>query len=874
MHDERKNVLLYGLPTISHHENYLLEYHFPYPLADLYRRYRVSRYPIDQLGYLLSLYEASVKFLCSFFGSQFETSFETSKILQNFKNRMTGPSLGAWTELLYGFLSEIPNYNNGHIGLITEITNLNSDSELKNSINTLVQYRNKYAHSTSITQEVAQYLFDEIGIAEIFSRVLKKLLFLTKYRLIICEEVRRVRNPSCFEAVIRNCNGCNPIFPYELWHLDAAIEPEIPYMVAPDNITVFPLHPILIYGKDTQSGHTKFYFFLNSSGKHKWHNFDIKNNEIKAFGGIDADIDQYFSGIKPFPENLVFTKSPIFSDIFDDVVAPEGYTLLGKLGEGRYGQIFKILHEGLEEVRAFKILKSTSLTESIIKQRFEIEAQTLSKLRGMNVAIDIYEYNRTVNGVPYLILQIAEEGSLNEAMYRWGASQWSDVLKIGLKCFKSLSQIHKKNIIHRDIKLSNILILGDDYLFCDFGSVKILDSETSFTIDTSTLSTLGYMAPETLIGRCDHLSDIYSLGICLVNLLAGEDVSSPYQFVYNEYKGNTEFKNALLNILDPIPENRPPSAVAVVERFIGIDNRSNSVKDITDITDIKESITIGGIEPLLREDNNLTAIWKSSDGTVFRKIPSGEFVMGGTKYPDERPLHRVRLDNCFYMASTLVTNTQFIEFQKDTRYIGTHKNFLLHLRKKVLPQQWAKPEAPVVFISWEDVKSFILWKCEQDCLDYRLPTEAEWEYACRANTSTVYYWGNIYHKSMVNADDVHGHPTPVGTYPPNPWGVFDLLGNVWEWCEDVKDVIPREESLYYRHCNNCPGHIAINPLNSDPHPMLSRRVDPGLRVIRGGSFASKGYNFRPANRRGQLQTECLRSVGFRLVVHDPPIIAI
>jgi formylglycine-generating enzyme required for sulfatase activity len=283
---------------------------------------------------------------------------------------------------------------------------------------------------------------------------------------------------------------------------------------------------------------------------------------------------------------------------------------------------------------------------------------------------------------------------------------------------------------------------------------------------------------------------------------------------------------------------------------------------------IPTSSDIDGVMPEPRAPVFVPRAGHSQDGTVFSQIPSGEFAMGATKYPDERPVHLVKFLRPFFMATTLVTNSQYMEFCKRTGYKGQHKNFLLHLKRDFFEKPWKHPHAPVAFISWYDAKEYILWRCERDDRDYRLPTEAQWEYACRAGTRTVYYWGNAYEPKALNSDQTLNHPTPVKTYPPNPWGLYDMLGNLWEWTEDVKDVLPKEESIFFHNCVDL--SECIDPVNTDPEPITSNRVELGLRVIRGGSWYSKSFNVRPANRRGQVQDECLRSIGFRLVAHDVP----
>ncbi|MBK9923660.1 MAG: SUMF1/EgtB/PvdO family nonheme iron enzyme [Anaerolineales bacterium] len=852
-----------------HNENYIYEYLFPYPLADLYRRYRVSREPYDKLGFLLSASEASLKFLVAVsFGL---TNTNNEKLIQDLSRvKLNSPSFGTWEKLLEIVVSNVEKSSetNELTSLIIQClkNNEGKQSEYIKSVKKLIEWRNDYVHGGTITSLTAKNILEEAE--PVFRNAFRSLSFLANYPFVICEEVRFIRNPSCFEAVIRLAQGCNPTFPYEIWRLDKPIDPQVTLLMSPNLSTAYSLNPILIILPDEKMDAPRCYFYSHKNGHVYWQSYEFHKDNIKQGPSeLEEEMVSLINGSIKISQTLLEfhdnNKPPWLKSLSKsskslfNFTPPAGYELLGVIGQGRYGIVYKVFHTGLKEVRALKIILPEISQDPRLRKRFEIEAQVLAKLRGKSAGIDLYEYGETNEGFPYIILQLAEEGSLQEYMERWGQADWNLVLGIGIKCFTALKAVHETGILHRDIKLSNILVSGDRYLLCDFGVSKFIDSNQSLTLMGDAIGTIGYMPPEQRDGTSDARSDLYSLGVCLVHLLAGKPLPDHRKWLYQSYKGNLDFRNALLSLLEPIPENRPPSASAILERFRIINKEyietENNQEIDTKITPPKNTaITDNALLPELSNDNPQPRYWRSSDGTVFRQIPSGEYLMGGTKYPDERPVHKVRFDKPFFMATTLVTNSMFRRFCAETKYRGSGDNFLLHfMNEKTFNKSWREATAPVVFVSWIDVKEYILWRSEQDDLDYRLPSEAEWEYACRADSRTVYPWGNTFDMNMLNTGKRHGHPTPVGTFPPNSWGLFDMLGNVWEWCEDIFDVLPNEESLFYRYCSELPFGSCVNPVNSGPDAMFSKRVRKGLRAGRGGSWFSDNHNCRPANRRGR-----------------------
>jgi formylglycine-generating enzyme required for sulfatase activity len=214
-------------------------------------------------------------------------------------------------------------------------------------------------------------------------------------------------------------------------------------------------------------------------------------------------------------------------------------------------------------------------------------------------------------------------------------------------------------------------------------------------------------------------------------------------------------------------------------------------------------------------------------------IPAGEFLMGSPesekdRYEDEGPQHRVRITKSFYFGQYPVTLGQFLTFYHDANYKlemerDRKGDYGYDDGKESEKRPWAPGfengmDHPVLWVSWNDAVAFCEWLSKKEGKEYRLPTEAQWEYACRAGSTTRYYFGDSeselsdyawYHANA--GSKTH----PVGEKKPNAWGLYDMQGNVWQWCADWYG------GEYY----------AASPVDDPQGP------DSGsLRVRRGGSW--------------------------------------
>lgn len=242
----------------------------------------------------------------------------------------------------------------------------------------------------------------------------------------------------------------------------------------------------------------------------------------------------------------------------------------------------------------------------------------------------------------------------------------------------------------------------------------------------------------------------------------------------------------------------------------------------------------------------------NSIGIALKQIPAGKFEMGqrlgntwhqGGEW-DEVPVHTVQLTRPFWMSETEISNAQYEEF--DPRHRSHRGDFGFS----------KKDNEPVVQVSWNDAVAFCKWLSKKEGEPYRLPTEAEWEYACRSGTTTPYFTGDSlpeeYNREQMNYDKWNeNHRTPVdltvAQSPPNAWGLYDMAGNVEEWCMD-----------WYGPYTSA---TATNPVG---------RVKGISRVTRGGSHNTDPYLLRSANRMSDLPDDRNYLLGFRVVQAEYP----
>ena len=495
------------------------------------------------------------------------------------------------------------------------------------------------------------------------------------------------------------------------------------------------------------------------------------------------------------------------------------YRIIKKLGQGGFGITYlaeNTLLEGKVAIKEFffkeycerddatcHVTIPTTGNREIVerfKQKFIKEAKTIFRLNHPNIVriLDVFEEN----GTAYYVMEYIEGESLGDMVKRRGAIPEAEALGYVKDAASALEYIHSKNINHLDIKPGNLMKRKEDgrIIVIDFGVAKQYAAVISEGCTPACIS-YGY-SPAVLYRKNGEQSfspqsDVYALAATLFKLLTG---NTPPEAIEVLCEGlpvaelqEKHISRPVISAIAMAMKGRHERTQTIAEFVSNLENRANKSKKpvfksgwLWAVVIAVAIVAIWLMVPFNKgassdnsfNDSDYTPKIKTfyANGVPFDmvEVRGGTFRMGATSeqgsdaLDNEKPVHSVTLSG-YYIGKTEVTQALW------EAVMGNN------------PSRFKGDNLPVDWVSWNDCQEFIRKLNALTGQHFRLPTEAEWEFACRGgNNSRGYkYSGSNNLGSVAWYDDNSGVKThPVATKSPNELGIYDMSGNVWEWCAD------------------------------------------------------------------------------------------
>jgi formylglycine-generating enzyme required for sulfatase activity len=571
---------------------------------------------------------------------------------------------------------------------------------------------------------------------------------------------------------------------------------------------------------------------------------------------------------------------PALDDSTPGVVI-RGYRLRREIGTGGQGTVYEAVQESTGRRVAIKVVRDTSRDSFA---RFAREADTLARLDHPGL-VAILDRGVTAQGSHYFAVDFADGVDLHEwiATRRALGTSRRDVITLFVRIAEAVGAAHARGIVHRDLKPSNVRVDASGRpRVLDFGMAHLTDAaqasaaDRRLTVTGNIVGSVRWASPEQATGDVQGTtpaSDVYALGFLLYEALVGRPpypvdgplhettrhicdtrpldpsraADGPHAKIdrplariimrclakrpterYGTGAELAESLDAYLSGKSPAGEapslmrlvGRPAGAAAAMMAIAmavawGVQRGETAVPGLSEVVTLPSMVHPTGIE--------------------FVRLPPGRFAMGSPqdepgRHSNEQP-HPVRLTNGVWIGRTEVTRAQYL------RVIGS------------LPPgvDGGHADLPVDRVTWGEAAAFCQMLGEMDGREYRLPSEAEWEYACRSGTAGASTGAVRLSDIAWTSENSAGRPHAVTTKAANRWGLFDTLGNVAEWTSD-------------RYV---------------PYLGTAERTDPATPiggpsfVIRGGSFLDSAADCRPAARSALPSLTRRTGVGFRVVIVPP-----
>jgi formylglycine-generating enzyme required for sulfatase activity len=590
------------------------------------------------------------------------------------------------------------------------------------------------------------------------------------------------------------------------------------------------------------------------------------------------------------------------------ILLKDRYRALKLLGQGGFGKTFKAVDEDqprkpLCVIKQFAFSNNHPETRQIALKLFYEEAQHLEALGKHDQIPELLAYF-DVEGQPYLVQQFIDGQDLEQELATAGTFNQAKIRELLESLLPVLDFLHHQSppVIHRDIKPANIIRRRSDggLVLVDFGAAK--QATQSMLAKTGTaIGSAEFAAPEQARRKPVFASDIYSLGVTCIYLLTQV---SPFDlfdmnqdaWVWRDYLVDNSVDEKLGKVLDRMIANVLPQRYqAAAEVLAALNPKPDPVSSQPDrdpivcsdpdpvkktipqskskITRQKFKFETAKLEIMSKQTEIITKqgflgfkkqveVEKQTQVKITKiqgeaeyitedlgkgvklemvYIPAGSFRMGSNALDSEKPIHRVTIAP-FCMGRYTITQQQYQAIMGEN------------------PSQFIGDNRPVETVSWDDAMSFCQKLSKLTGKQYTLPSESQWEYACRAGTTTPFCFGETITPDLANYDGNHTYgkapkgkyrqqTTDVGSFSSNAFGLSDMHGNVWEWCLDA----------WHENYNGAPNDGSARTQNNNYSHLL-----------RGGSWNNLPYFCRSADRGRIARDPCYNDYGFRVVCALPP----
>jgi formylglycine-generating enzyme required for sulfatase activity len=536
------------------------------------------------------------------------------------------------------------------------------------------------------------------------------------------------------------------------------------------------------------------------------------------------------------------------------------------LASGGFGEVWAMQHARLRYAIKFCL---DQVSAKALKREADALFTLHEQLPEHRHIVRLIDINLTVE--PYWLAFDFVDGGTLEALLQAAPLSWQESLHWFRPIVEAVAAVHRIGIVHRDLKPANILLTTYGIpKIADFGIGKIVAESETMTRATRSRYTMlgfgsvGYLSPEQAEGfPADPTDDTYALGVMLWQMLSHSLKAPNLQTILKlqQLEVPQALKTVVLECLTQPREQRPADAGVLLEmlsevavapvaptepnaptkaehhtRLIKQPQRKNR-KTTRHLQTFDFEIVIVNAKGEIIQREQKQAQYEIEDlgnGVTLEmvSIPGGTFMMGSPENEKERldsesPQHRVTIQP-FWLGKYPITQRQW------QAVMGNN------------PSKFKGDNRPVECVSWKDVVEFCQRLSEKTGKTYRLPSEAEWEYACRAGTTTPFYFGETITTDLVNYNGNYPYAsapkgiyreqtTEVGIFPPNAFGLYDMHGNVWEWCADPWH-----------------GNYQGAPTDGSVWQGSGFFADKGLFALRGGSWLSYAGRSRAAFRcRGE-----------------------